>query len=65
LTGGIAVLSWCFSPTEGFFDGAAFFCLDAACAFVTFAGAGAGLPVVFADLAFDFLLRAAGFAFFA
>jgi hypothetical protein len=64
-TGGIVTLPWCFSPTEGFFDGAAFFCLDAAGAFAVFAAAGAGLPVVFADLAFDFLLRAAGFVFFA
>jgi len=66
LTGGIVTfLSWCLSPTEGFFAGTAFFCLDAAGAFAVFAAAGAGLPVVFADLAVDFLLRAAGFVFFA
>ena len=64
-TGGIVTFSWCFFPTAGFFDGAGFFCLDAAGAFAAFAAAGAGLPVVFADLAFDFLLRAAGFAIFA
>ena len=64
-TGGIVTFSWCFSPTAGFFDGVAFFCLDAAGAFAAFAAAGAGLPVVLADLAFDFLFRAAGFVFFA